>query len=539
MKIDYKKRIKILKNFDKLLKYKKIYSIPDINSCLDFINRFCFTYDPRNKIDKVLPFELFPKQIDFISWLWDRYVKRENGIVDKCRDVGATWCVIAFYVWLILFHDNVSCGLFTYKASECDRLGDISTLFGKIRFLLKRLPRLFISGIESNLMYIKNVINDSDIAGASGDNPGRGGRRTIFIKDESAFYQHAEMIEASLSETSDCIIDVSTHAGTNTVFYNKISSSIIPVFTFDWWENPNHSQEWYDKKKEQAMAEGLLHIFKREIERDPNASVESVVIPSEWVSSTKKSDIKNNGKIIAALDVADEGADTNALSIFDGNELIYLDEWSEGDTAETAQYAFWKAIEFNCDEFRYDNIGVGAGVKAHIRIMREKLKESLEILKTEFSIEKDMKKRLSIGIEIKEIKKSLDMKIKGWSASGKVIRPEESDFHDKFNNLLFENAKAQAYWKLRDEFRHSYRYVNGKECDKSKVLYFGEDIKKDYINKFNKLLRELSQPQHKLSASGKIIIDKKPKGTKSPNLAESFMIARAEIEETWISWDVV
>ncbi|EFE7308104.1 TerL protein, partial [Escherichia coli] len=43
-------------------------------------------------------------------------------------------------------------------------------------------------------------------------------------------------------------------------------------------------------------------------------------------------------------------------------------------------------------------------------------------------------------------------------------------------------------------------------------------------------LMELSQPTWSKNATGKILVDKQPDGTKSPNLADSVMIAYAPME---------
>jgi hypothetical protein len=118
------------------------------------------------------------------------------------------------------------------------------------------------------------------------------------------------------------------------------------------------------------------------------------------------------------------------------------------------------------------------------------------------------------------------MKILGWSAAGPVLYPLENDTKDKPNGELFENAKAQAYWRVRDQFNQTHRYVNGLECDQSKVLSFAPISKQNIVNKF---LNEISQPQKDTSASGKIVINKKPKGTKSPNLNDAFVMTRAQI----------
>ena len=486
-------------------------------SIIDFIERYCFTYDPRVK-DKVIPFFLYPRQKEYITWLWERYKNRESGGVDKARDVGASWLTIAFGVYLLLFQDNTSIGLFSFKADSVDKIGDISTLFGKVRFILDNLPPLFTDGIKSNYFYIKNNSNGSDISGASGEQPDRGGRRSIYFKDESAFYEHPEMIEAALSETSDCIIDISTHQGTNTLFYQKVSSGAIPVFIFEWFSNPNHTQEMYNVKRQAALDQGLIHIFQREIDRNPGASIENVVVPTEWVRSALQDKIIITGKRISALDVADGGVDTNAQCIMDGNQLISITEWGDTqDVTATSERAFWTAVDNDCVEFRYDNIGVGADVRGAVR----KIKEAIEAIPEAERTDRQ--------------KKALDMKIVGWSAAGKVIDPIESDTGDKRNDELFENAKSQAYWRVRFQFFNTWRYANGKDCDQSQVISFAKLAGQAIINKF---MNEISQPQKDTSASGKIIINKKPKGTKSPNMMEALIIARAKIEEFTYQSDV-
>lgn len=485
--------------------------LPLADSCIHFINNFVYTYNPNLKGDKIIPFVLWPRQVEFINWLFDMHKTQKDAVIDKCRDMGATWLFIAFSVWLMLFHKQESICFFTFKAARCDTSGDISTLFGKANLLLDYLPPLFKEGVTSKQMHIKNFENNSDIVGSAGDYPGTGDRRSIVFKDESARYQHSESIDQSLSQTSKCKIDVSTHYGTNTLFYRKCISGEYPIFTFDWWENPNHTQEWYESEKRKAESTGTLHIFKSEVERNPQASVESVICPAEWVISATKHEVSNTGKIVFALDVSDGGEDTNALVGMNGNDLIYIDEWSTNDPNVTARKAFFTALECNASEIRYDNIGVGSGVKSGFNSIIETLKEKPELYE-----------------------KALKIKIIGWSAAGGVIRPDDKDCQDKPNNELFENAKSQAYWRIRVEFLHTYYMTMNEKYDKDKIINFAK-AKNNKL--FVKLCNEISQPQMGLTRTGKIIIDKKPNGMKSPNLAEAYMIARAELEFIGSVWD--
>ena len=496
----YLEKLKIITSSQEAAKYKTLYTIPSPEACIHFINNFCFTYDPRRKNDRVIPFKLFEKQEEFIRWLWNNLHNKESGVVDKCRDVGATWCFCAFSVFLLLFVKDLSIGFFTYKASECDTQGDISTLFGKVRFLLNKIPSIFKpKKMLIKNMHVKNLDNGTDIAGASGDNPGRSGRRTIFFKDESAFYSNSVSIEAALSETSDCLIDVSTHAGTNTLFYTKSRAENANVFTFDWWENPMHDKEWYDKKRNKAVREGLLHIFKREIDRDPLSSVDSILIKKNWIESAINNMDEITGKKILAFDPQDEGMDLHAACIFEGNKLVFVDNWGEGDTGEATKKVLSIAMEWKIDELRYDATGIGTGVKTTINMMKENSQDD----------------RLH------------KIRIVPWVAGAKTVNPKEEDYNDTPNENMFENAKAQAYWTLRDQIYHTH--LKAEKDDYIEENLINLSLLKNH-QWGNKTLNELGQPQYKTSANGRFMIDKKPKGTRSPNIADTIMMARAPIE---------
>jgi hypothetical protein len=497
----YAERLRIIDDPAELRRYYEAYHLPTAAAAEDFICRFGFTYDPRLHDAKTVPFELYPKQREFIRWLWARYRAGEEGVVDKCRTAGFSWTTMAFAVYLILFHRDVSIGVYTFKESEAHTLGDLSTLIEKCIFTINHLPKAWRVGVKMQHMHIQNAVTGSDIVGSSGDNPGRGGRRSMFIADEAAFYPRPEMIEAATIETANCRIWGSTHSGTASLFYRKATAGTLPVFTFDWWDNPTHDQAWFDAKRASAESQGLLHIFRREIERNAAASVDAVLIPPEWVAAASQTEHVSAGHRIAALDVADEGGDTNALVIRDGNALVYAEERAEGDTTETADWAFWKAVEHGCSEFRFDAIGVGAGVKARVR-----------------EIQQD----------------TVQMRVVPYFASGAVIRPKDLDYNDKPNADVFANKKAQDYWSLRTMFLNTYRATQGKDHDAEKLIHVTGDSQP-----MQKLIRELSQPQHRLSMSGKWMVDKKPKGTKSPNIADAAMMAMAEVETEWRAWSIV
>ncbi|MDP1260138.1 TerL protein, partial [Klebsiella quasipneumoniae] len=87
--------------------------------------------------------------------------------------------------------------------------------------------------------------------------------------DESAFLERPELVDASLSATTNCRQDISTPNGNANSFAIRRHSGKIKVFTFHWRDDPRKSQDWYEKQVE------LLDpvTVAQEIDIDYNASV--------------------------------------------------------------------------------------------------------------------------------------------------------------------------------------------------------------------------------------------------------------------------
>lgn len=477
-----------------------------------FVNDWCTTFDPRRNKDQYMPFILFQRQIEFIQFLKECVDDKENGLVEKSRDVGASWLCCCFAVWLLLFRDGSTVLFGSRVADLVDKLGVPDSLFEKIRIIINNLPSFLLPDRELDFGYMKivNSENGSSIVGGSGDNIGRGGRSTLAFLDESAHYEHPEMIEAAISANTDVQIDISSVNGNGNVFYRrrmageiwhpdyKVTQGKTRIFIFDWRDNPMKDQAWYEEKRKKAEDEGMLHIFAQEVDRDYSASLEGIIIPAKWVKAaidahlTLKFPI--SGEQLAALDVADEGGDKNALVARKGVTLTLADHWGEGDTGKTAR----RAVDASVGLFHtlyYDAIGVGAGVKAE----------------TNRLLEMDLLPK--------------NLKIYPWIASQKPLDPDGHviplDDKSPTNNDLFKNLKAQSWWRLRTRFEKTYRFV-------TQGIRYPEDelisIPSNLPNRLQ-LEQELSQVVYKKDMAGKIMIDKKPAGTKSPNLADAMVMA--------------
>ncbi len=483
----------------------------------DWINDWCITFDPRNAppLPKVMPFILFPRQVEFINFLHGCLNDKQSGLVEKCRDVGASWLCVAYSVWLWLFHPGTAIGWGSRKEDYVDKKGDPKAIFPKIRQTIERLPRWmlpvgFNERLHSSHMKIINPANGSTITGEAGDSLGRGGRTTIYFKDESAHYERPELIEASLGDNTDVQIDISSVNGSNNVFYRRRMAGEVwtpdstptpgkvRVFIFDWRDHPGKTQAWYDDRRAKAEAEGMLHILAQEVDRDYSSAVDRLIIQPQWIRAAIDAhitlkhlgDFTASGERIAGQDVADEGGDKNALAIRHGVILKHCDHWG-GDAGDAASIAVPLCVEHGVSELYYDSIGVGSGFKTGIKNLQEK---------------GSFPERL---------------RVYPWNAGGKVLDPNDhiidGDIESPTNEQQFENLKAQSWWRTRTRFYKTYRAVTyGETYHPAELISLPSELPR-----LHEITMELAQAVHKYAKSGKTMVDKKPEGARSPNLAEA------------------
>ena len=96
---------------------------------IDFVEDWMFTFDPRLEGLKMVPFVLWEKQREYLLWLKTRYDRREDAVVEKSRDQGATWLNMAFAIWLWRFYADVKIGFGSRKEQLVDRLDDPDSIF--------------------------------------------------------------------------------------------------------------------------------------------------------------------------------------------------------------------------------------------------------------------------------------------------------------------------------------------------------------------------------------------------------------------------
>lgn len=504
---------------------------------VEFICDWVDTYDPRNagvpgKITR-MPFVLFERQRELVRFIYACLSGEADGLIEKCRDAGATWTLVAISVHLWLFWDGISIGWGSRKEQLVDKLGDMDSIFEKIRSVIRFLPSEFmpIGFVPDDHLTYMRVINpetQASITGEAGNNIGRGGRKRLYIKDESAHYERPELIEAALGDNTRVQIDISSVNGTGNVFHRRrengeewspgqpVVKGRANVFVFDWRDHPDKTQEWYDSRRRKAEDEGLLHIFKQEVDRDYASSVEGIIIPPEWVRAAVDAHLKlgfsDDGGWVAGLDVADGGGDRNALAQRKGVVLKRVSSWGQLDTGATARRCL-RDLESPADtRLMYDCIGVGAGIKAEFNRIREVWSSPVYVG------DRDGEPPFPEGLRVTP-----------WNAGAGVLFPDRTvipgDTSSPKNSDHYQNLKAQAWWALRARFWSTYRALTeGVDIDTEDMISIdssGIDPKN-----LHQLIKELSQATSDLSPGRlKLVVNKAPPGTRSPNLADAVVMA--------------
>jgi len=465
-----------------------------------FIEDWGMTFDPRNVpkgLPTLVPFVLYKRQHEWMEWRLDLFRRQKDGITEKSRETGVSWMSVTCDVALAIFNEGFVAGYGSRTEDEVDAASDPDSLFWKAREFIMNLPPEFRAGWSRRgdaHLRISFPQTGSTIKGDAGKNIGRGGRASVYTVDESAYVENPEAVDAALSQTTNCRQDISSVNGMANSFAQRRHSGKIEVFTFHWRDDPRKDEEWYKEQNERLTP----LIVAQEIDINYMASAQGVLIPGDWVQASVDADkalgFGATGIKRAGLDVADQGVDKCALIGRRGVVMEFAEQWSGQGSDVFASTA--KAIAI-CDErgyveFDYDGNGVGADVRGAVRVLNEARGAVRQFRAYIFNHQE-------------------------------IIEPDKLYVEKKTNADMFANHKAQAYWELRTRFMKTYRMVKGEAKYSFDELIV---IRKDMPNR-ERLLIELSQPTYELNNAGKVVVDKDPDGSSSPNLADATMICYA------------
>jgi hypothetical protein len=225
-------------------------------SLLFWINAFTWTFHQKD-IDPITGMEIAVENehVPFITWevqdtLFKKLLYRlkhpKSILIDKSRDMGASWCGLGFMHWVWLFIDDAQLLEMSRTKDYVDQPGNMKALFQKHDYINNWLPEWMVPpGVKPGekyrtSMHMKNILNGACIDGEStNENAGSGDRRKVLLLDEFAKVEKGSLIRSATKDVSPFRIVNSTPAGPGTEYARWKKSGQIEVFQLPWWEHPD------------------------------------------------------------------------------------------------------------------------------------------------------------------------------------------------------------------------------------------------------------------------------------------------------------
>ncbi|MCP4393428.1 MAG: PBSX family phage terminase large subunit [Alphaproteobacteria bacterium] len=260
----------------------------------------------------------------------------------------------------------------------------------------------------------------------------------------------------------------------------------------------------------EIMKEHDYDMYRHVYLGEPVSAGDFVVIKPKWIDAAIDAHIKlgfePRGMKIAGFDPFDGGQDSHAYVARQGPVISNIKNWNTGDTGEGTRTVISLCKSDKVYDLQFDSIGIGAGVKTEINRM---------ITEDEETVEHSLARPLMLPA---------NLSVQKWVASAKVLNPSQHIIQDDpespKNKDFYKNLKSQGWWSLRNRFEKTYKALTqGEKYDTDELISIPSSLKYR-----DELVSELSQPTYS-HPNGLILIDKKPTGTKSPNLADATVMA--------------
>lgn len=213
---------------------------------LFWINTFVYAFDPRIVDgDPRGPFITYPYQDDAFHTLLDCFGK-EDVLIEKSRDMGASWMILLLFYWDWCFHPGVAFTCVSRKEDLVDKAGDPDSLFWKLEWVMKCSPAWLVPAFERKKLHLRNEDNASVIDGESttGDVT-VGGRRKAILLDEFSRVKEGYEVLSGTRDVTRCRIFNSTPKGTANAFYALKEGGKIRKLRFHWTQHPVKSNGMY------------------------------------------------------------------------------------------------------------------------------------------------------------------------------------------------------------------------------------------------------------------------------------------------------
>lgn len=241
---------------------------------LFYVNAFVWQYNPRKKESgstpgpRIAPFISFPFQDDAFLVMLDHIDRGEDLLIQKSREMGASWMLLIVFKWLTDFH-RANKFLCMSRNEEMVDADDEDSLFWKTEFMYRHEPGWLCgwpTEVRRRVKYFGNLRTSSSTTGtASTGKAGVGGRATAMGIDEySQIKEDYEVLDRT-SDTTDCRIFNGTHKGAGTAFYELSQRVDMAKLWMHWTDHPEKNDGLYKFNTETQQ----LEFYNKQKQRIP------------------------------------------------------------------------------------------------------------------------------------------------------------------------------------------------------------------------------------------------------------------------------
>jgi len=357
-----KDRLSLLMAAEKKWDLRKVQIQMCKNDVLYWVNQYSVTYNPR-VTPSVIPFITYDYEDTLITSIWEHIRDQKDILIDKSRDMGVTWCVLAVFTWYWLFGGEGQDFLVgSRKEQYIDVMGNMDTLLEKVRFLLHNLPKWMLPDTfdwksHSNYMRLLNPATKSTITGeATNNNFSRGGRRRAIFFDEFAFWECDSSAWRASADSTNCRIVVSTPHGFNNQFAKLRHSGIIDIKSLHWRLHPDKDDAWYQNECKRRNHDQVE--IAQELDINYEGSEEGILFEfQDLKKSVQNEPMLSPDRIVVSLDPAGEGEDEAVFYVCNNGQIVERKFIQTSTDPQLAAEAILLITKYKAQVFISDSIG--------------------------------------------------------------------------------------------------------------------------------------------------------------------------------------
>lgn len=224
------------------------------NDAAHFINEYCQIYDATERI--WLPFHLWDAQRETLKTIDENRLV----IILKARQLGMTWLVLAYALWLMLFRPAATVLLFSKRDDEATYLLGVE----RMRGMYARLPEWMRAARELSSNDHEWMLSNGSVARAFPTSAGDSYTATLAVVDEADLVPDLNRLMNAVKPTIDgggrmillSRVDKATPQSEFKNIYRAAKAKLtdwVAVF-LAWWVRPERDEQWYEAQKADILS---------------------------------------------------------------------------------------------------------------------------------------------------------------------------------------------------------------------------------------------------------------------------------------------